>query len=42
MLVAVAEGNIITVRKNTKKSGSALMPEGLTYFINAKSAEACW
>ena len=41
MLVSVAEGNIITVRKNTKKSGSALMPEGLTYFINAKSAEAC-
>lgn len=41
MLVAVAEGNIKTVRKYTKKIGSASVPKGLTYFIKAKSAEAC-
>ena len=41
MLVAVAEGNIKTVRKYTKKIGSDSVPKGLTYFIKAKSAEAC-
>lgn len=41
LLVAVAEGNIKTVRKYTKKVGSASASKGLTYFINAKSAEAC-
>ena len=41
MLVPVAEGNIKTVRKYTKKIGSDSVPKGLTYFIKAKSAEAC-